>query len=147
MKTPKNIKYVKHRKRVVVSITPKWGKIAYGVCGLMATSSALLTAQQIEAARKTITRKLKRVGKLYIRIFPDIPVTSKPAEVRMGKGKGAVDHWIARVDAGKVLFELSGVVISRAMEALQLASNKLPVQVRLIHRGVEVKNGWFFNTY
>ena len=95
-----------------------------------------VTARQIEAARRAITRHMKRMGKLWIRIFPDVPVTKKPAEVRMGKGKGAVEYWIARVKPGRIMFELDGVKAEIAHEAFALAAAKLPVKTKIVERKV-----------
>lgn len=138
---PKKTKYSKVRKYIPLGITPRWGKIAFGSFGMMSISAGLITARQLEAARKAITRKLKRVGMLYIRVFPNIPVTKKPAEVRMGKGKGSVEYWVAKVDTGKVLFEIDGVPYERAFEAFMLASKKLAIRISVIKE----KDGRIFN--
>ncbi|HIC79795.1 MAG TPA: 50S ribosomal protein L16, partial [Kiloniellaceae bacterium] len=106
----------------------------FGAYGLKATSPGRVSARQIEAARRTITRHMKRVGKLWIRVFPDVPVSSKPAEVRQGKGKGSPEWWAARVKPGRVLFELEGVPQELAREAFILASAKLPVNTKFITR-------------
>lgn len=107
-------------------------KIAFGQYGLKAMSPGWLTARQIEAARIAMTRYIKRGGKVWIRIFPDKPVTQKPAETRMGKGKGSPEYWVAVVKPGRILFELGGVSEEIAREALRLASHKLPVQTRIV---------------
>ena len=106
----------------------------FGTFGLKATEPERVTARQIEAARRAITRHMKRQGRVWIRIFPDVPVTSKPTEVRMGKGKGSVDYWAAKVKPGRVMFEIDGVVESVAREALRLGAMKLPVTTRVIVR-------------
>ena len=106
----------------------------FGAYGLKATSPGRISARQIEAARRTITRHMKRVGKLWIRVFPDVPVSSKPAEVRQGKGKGSPEWWAARVKPGRVLFELEGVPMELAREAFVLASAKLPVNTKFVTR-------------
>jgi len=109
--------------------------VAFGDYGLKATSTAWVTARQIEAARRAITRHFRRGGQVWIRVFPDKPVTSKPAETRMGSGKGSVDFWVAVVKPGRVLFEVSGIAQGIAQEALRLASQKLPVSTAMISRG------------
>ncbi len=110
-------------------------QVAFGDYGLKATSNAWVTARQIEAARRAITRHFRRGGQVWIRVFPDKPVTSKPAETRMGSGKGSVDRWVAVVKPGRVLFEVSGIAQGTAREALRLASQKLPVSTMMISRG------------
>ncbi|CAN5677552.1 50S ribosomal protein L16 [soil metagenome] len=133
-------KRVKHRRvmRGRMSGLAKGGNtIAFGDYALMTSEPAWITARQIEAARRAMTRYVKRGGKIWIRIFPDKPVTKKPAEVRMGSGKGAPDHWVAVVKPGRILFEMSGVPEAEAAEAMRLASHKLPVDVRfLVREGV-----------
>jgi len=128
-------KRVKHRKvmRGRMSGMAKGGTaIAFGEYGLMTQEPAWITSRQIEAARRAMTRYVKRGGKIWIRIFPDKPVTKKPAEVRMGSGKGAPDHWVAVVKPGRILFEMSGVPENEAAEAMRLAGHKLPVDVKFI---------------
>jgi large subunit ribosomal protein L16 len=128
-------KRVKHRKvmRGRMSGMAKGGTaIAFGEYGLMTQEPAWITSRQIEAARRAMTRYVKRGGKIWIRIFPDKPVTKKPAEVRMGSGKGAPDHWVAVVKPGRILFEMAGVPLDEAAEAMRLASHKLPVDVKFI---------------
>ena len=113
--------------------------IDFGDYGLIALEDAFISSRQIEAARIAITRHMKRVGKVWIRIFPDKPITSKPAETRMGKGKGAPEYWVAVVRPGRVLFELEGVDVKIAKEAMRLASHKLPIKTRVIAReGVDL---------
>jgi large subunit ribosomal protein L16 len=109
-------------------------KIEFGEYGLQALEPAWITARQIEAARRAIVRYVRRRGKYWIRIFPDKPVTAKPAETRMGKGKGAVDHWVAVVRPGRIMFELSGVSEEMAREAMRLASHKLPIKCQFVKR-------------
>jgi large subunit ribosomal protein L16 len=106
--------------------------IAFGEYGLMTEEPAWITSRQIEAARRAMTRSVKRGGKVWIRIFPDKPVTKKPAETRMGSGKGAPDHWVAVVKPGRILFELAGVPVDEAEEAMRLAGHKLPVGVKFV---------------
>ncbi len=128
---------VKHRKvmRGRMSGLAKGGTtIAFGDYGLMTEEPAWITSRQIEAARRAMTRYVRRGGKIWIRIFPDKPVTKKPAEVRMGSGKGAPDHWVAVVKPGRILFEMSGVPLAEAAEAMRLASHKLPVDVKFVVR-------------
>ena len=128
-------KRVKHRKvmRGRMSGVAKGGTtIAFGEYGLMTEEPAWITSRQIEAARRAMTRYVKRGGKIWIRIFPDKPVTKKPAEVRMGSGKGAPDHWVAVVKPGRILFEMAGVPLEEAAEAMRLASHKLPVDVKFV---------------
>jgi large subunit ribosomal protein L16 len=113
-------------------------EVSFGELGLQAMSAAWVDSRQIEAARRAITHHLRRGGKVWIRIFPDKPVTKKPAEVRMGSGKGPVDRWVAVVKPGRMLFEIAGVNEDVAREAMRLASHKLPVQTRVIERLREV---------
>src|SRR5581483_2517957 len=113
-------------------------QVSFGEFGLQATSAAWIDSRQIEAARRAITHELKRGGKVWIRIFPDKPVTSKPAETRMGSGKGAPDHWVAVVKPGRMLFEVAGVAPELAREALDLAAYKLPVGTRFVVREHEL---------
>lgn len=108
--------------------------VAFGQYGLQAQEAGWVTARQIEAARRTITHHLKRGGKVWIRIFPDKPVTKKPAETRMGSGKGAPDHWVAVVKPGRIMFEVAGVAEEAAREAMRLASHKLPIQTKFLVR-------------
>ncbi len=113
--------------------------ISFGDYGLIALEDAFISSRQIEAARIAITRHMKRLGKVWIRIFPDKPITQKPAETRMGKGKGAPEYWVAVVRPGRVLFEIEGVDIKIAKEAMRLAAHKLPIKTRVIAReGVEL---------
>ncbi len=128
---------VKHRRvmRGRMSGLAKGGNtIAFGDYALMTSEPAWITARQIEAARRAMTRYVKRGGKIWIRVFPDKPVTKKPAETRMGSGKGAPDHWVAVVKPGRILFEMAGVAQADAQEAMRLAGHKLPVDVKFIVR-------------
>jgi large subunit ribosomal protein L16 len=128
-------KRVKHRRvmRGRMSGVAKGGStIAFGDYGLMTEEPAWITSRQIEAARRAMTRSVKRGGKVWIRIFPDKPVTKKPAETRMGSGKGAPDHWVAVVKPGRILFELAGVPVDEAQEAMRLAGHKLPISVKFV---------------
>lgn len=131
---PKRRKFLKSRKGSLGFIENRATGLSFGDFGLYSLDSGRITSKQIESARKTIKRKLKRAGTLWIRIFPDIPVTSKPAEVRMGKGKGSIDYWCAKIGAGKVLFELSGVSSSMAKEAFLVAADKLPVKTEFLQK-------------
>ena len=115
-------------------IAQRGNQLAYGSFAIKALESTWITGRQIEAARQAITRYMKREGQIWIRIFPDKPITKKPAEVRMGKGKGAVEGWVAVVRPGNILFEVGGVTESQAREALRLASNKLGVPTRFVYR-------------
>lgn len=141
MLTPKKFKYRKaHRGRMKGQAT-RGATMAFGEFGLQALEPCWLTSRQIEAARRAATRHVRRGGKIWIRVFPDKPVTAKPAETRMGKGKGAVDHYVAVVKPGRILFEVAGVREDLAREALHLASNKLPIKTRLISRSELVGEG------
>ena len=137
MLQPKKTKFRKQMKGRMRGKAYRGGKVSFGDFGLQALEPGRITQRQIEAARMTIQRKVKRQGQLFIRIFPDKPVTKKPAEVRMGKGKGAADHWVAVVKPGRILFEMAGVPHEDAVEAMRLASHKLPTSVKvLIREGV-----------
>ena len=131
---PKRVKYRKiHRGRRKGS-AQTGNQVVFGDYGLKATSTAWVTARQIEAARRAITRHFRRGGKVWIRVFPDKPITSKPAETRMGSGKGSVDFWVAVVKPGRVMFEVAGIREDMAKEALRLASQKLSVSTAVISR-------------
>lgn len=134
MLQPKRTKYRKQQKGRMKGLAIKGGTIAFGTFGLKAITGARLTNRQIESARIAMTRSMKREGKVWIRIFPDKPITKKPQEVRMGKGKGAVDHWVAQVKPGRIMFELDGVTAEVAHAALQLAAQKLPVLTKIVTR-------------
>ena len=132
MQQPKRVKYRKTHKGRRRGSAQSGNTIVFGDYGLQALGNVWITSQQIEAARRAITRHIHRGGKVWIRIFPDKPVTSKPAETRMGSGKGAPDHWVAVVKSGRVLFELAGVGEKVAKEAMRLASHKLPIDTRFV---------------
>ncbi len=134
MLMPKRVKYRKQHRGRMKGRAGRGADISFGDIGLQALEPSWITARQIEAARRAIVREMKRRGKYWIRIFPDKPVTAKPAETRMGKGKGSVDHWVAVVRPGRVLFELAGVPDDVAREALRLAANKLPIRTQIISR-------------
>ncbi len=134
MLQPKRTKYRKQQKGRIRGLATKGSTIAFGSYGLKTMDAGRITNRQIESARIAMTRYMKREGKVWIRIFPDKPITSKPLEVRMGKGKGAVDHYVAAVRPGRILFELDGVPEDVAVEALRLAAQKLPVQTKTILR-------------
>ena len=131
MLQPKRTKYRKQQKGRNRGIAYKGSSVDFGSFGLKAMTRGRITNRQIEAARIAMTRHMKREGKVWIRIFPDKPITSKPAEVRMGKGKGALDHWVAQVKPGRIMFELDGVSETVAREALRLAAQKLPVLTKI----------------
>lgn len=132
MQQPKRVKYRKAHKGHRHGEAQAGNRVDFGDYGLQATSTAWVTARQIEAARRAMTRYIKRGGKVWIRIFPDHPVTAKPAETRMGSGKGAPDHWIAVVKRGRMLFEMGGVDETVAREAMRLAAYKLPLQSKFV---------------
>jgi large subunit ribosomal protein L16 len=134
MLSPKKTKYRKAFKGRIHGDARSGFSIAFGSFGLKAVTPARITARQIEAARRTITRHMRRSGKLWIRIFPDIPVSKKPAEVRMGSGKGSPEYWACRVKPGRVLFELDGVPENIAREAFSLAKEKLPIDTKFVER-------------
>ncbi len=134
MLMPKRVKYRKQHRGRLKGKASRGVEIAFGDYALQALEPAWITARQIEAARRAIVRHMKRRGKYWIRIFPDKPVTAKPAETRMGKGKGAVDHWVAVVRPGRIMFEIAGVPEEIALEALRLASHKLPIKTQVVTR-------------
>lgn len=134
MLSPKRTKYRKAHKGRIHGTAKGGTTLAFGAFGLKAVEPERITARQIEAARRAITRHMKRVGKVWIRIFPDVPVSRKPAEVRMGSGKGSPEYWVCRVHPGRILFELDGVSKELAQEAFTLAAAKLPVKTRIISR-------------
>lgn len=136
MLMPKKTKFRKKmRGRMSGSVT-RGGEVSFGSIGLQATSCGYVSARQIEAARRAISRKLKRGGKIWIRVFPDKPITKRPAETRMGKGKGSVDSWVAVIKPGRMLYEIDGIDIETAEEALRLAGYKLPVKTQIAKRGL-----------
>lgn len=132
MLQPKRTKYRKSQKGRVKGMATRGHTIAFGSFGLKAAEMGLLTARQLEAARIAVTRAMKREGQVWIRVFPDKPITRKPAEVRMGKGKGAPEFWVAAVKPGTILFEAGGVTRATALEALKLADGKLPIKTRFV---------------
>ncbi|MDR0968162.1 MAG: 50S ribosomal protein L16 [Holosporaceae bacterium] len=134
MLSPAKMKFRKQFKGKIKGIASKGYSLNFGSYGLKATEPARVTAAQIEAARRTITRCMKRVGKVWIRVYPDVPVSQKPAEVRMGSGKGSVEYWACRVYPGTIMFEMDGVDESIAREALTLAAAKLPIQTKIVMR-------------
>ncbi|OOZ39793.1 50S ribosomal protein L16 [Solemya pervernicosa gill symbiont] len=136
MLQPKRTKFRKQHKGRNRGLATRGDKISFGEFGLKATSRGRITARQIEAARRTITRHVKRGGKLWIRLFPDKPITKKPIEVRMGKGKGNVEYWISQIQPGRVLYEIEGVDETTAREAFKLAAAKLPVKTTFVSRTV-----------
>ena len=135
MLSPNKTKFRKVHKGRIRGVANGGTDNTFGDFGLQAVSSGRLTARQIEAARIAMTRHVKRMGKIWIRIFPDKPVTKKPAETRMGKGKGGVELWVAVVKRGRVLYEMDGVPEELAREALRLAAHKLPIKTRFLRRG------------
>jgi large subunit ribosomal protein L16 len=132
MLSPKKTKYRKMQKGRMKGLSQRGHRLSNGMFGVKALDSVFVTSRQIEAARIAATRYMKREGQLWIKIFPDKPITKKPLEVRMGKGKGALDHYVAVVKPGRILFEISGVPIDVAKEALRLASQKLPVKTKFV---------------
>ncbi len=134
MLMPKRTKYRKQHRGRMRGKAGRGNILSFGEFGLQALEPCWMTSRQIEAARRAITRRLKRGGKLWIRVFPDKPVTARAAETRMGKGKGAVDHWVAVVKPGRMVFELAGVAEEDAREAMRLASHKLPIKTRFVSR-------------
>lgn len=129
---PKKIKYKKTRKGTLPKLEYKSNKLKFGLFGLKAVESGCISARQIEAARQAINRKIKRNGRVWVRIFPNLPITSKPIEVRMGKGKGAVSHWVSRVGGGTMLFEIEGISEKLAKSALYTGAAKLPIKTLII---------------
>ncbi len=138
MLSPKRTKYRKAHKGRIHGTAKGGTDLNFGAFGLKAVEPERVTARQIEAARRAITRHLKRLGRVWIRIFPDVPVSTKPAEVRMGSGKGAPEFWVARVHPGRIMFEIDGVSETVAREAFALAAAKLPIKTKIVTRlGVE----------
>jgi len=134
MLMPKRVKYRKMHRGRMRGRASRGTEIVFGEFGLQALEPCWMTSRQIEAARRAIVRHVKRSGKLWIRVFPDKPVTKKPAETRMGSGKGAVDHWVAVVKPGRIIFEIAGVREDVAREAMRLASHKLPIRTQFVAR-------------
>ncbi|MGM9521928.1 MAG: 50S ribosomal protein L16 [Oscillospiraceae bacterium] len=137
MLLPKRVKYRKQQRGRMKGVATRGNTVTYGEYGLVATEPCWITSNQIEAARVAITRYTKRGGKVWIKIFPDKPVTQKPAETRMGSGKGSPEYWVAVVKPGRVMFEIAGVSPEDAMEALRLGAHKLPCKTKIIARETE----------
>jgi large subunit ribosomal protein L16 len=137
MLQPKKTKYRKAFKGRIKGQSKGGFDLAFGQYGLKATEPERVTARQIEAARRALTREMKRAGRVWIRIFPDVPVSKKPAEVRMGSGKGSPEYWVCRVAPGRIMFEVDGVNAATAKHALELAAAKLPIKTRFIQRIAE----------
>jgi large subunit ribosomal protein L16 len=135
MLSPKKVKFRKQFKGRLGGLAHRGSEISFGDFALVAMEEGWLTARQIEAARIATNRFMKRQGKLYIRIFPDKPITKKPAETRMGKGKGSPELWVSVIHPGRILYEVEGVDLETAKEAFRLASHKLPIKTKFIHRG------------
>jgi large subunit ribosomal protein L16 len=136
MLQPKRTKFRKQHKGRNRGLALRGSKVSFGEYGLKATARGRITARQIESARRAMTRHIKRGGKIWIRVFPDKPISNKPLEVRMGKGKGNVEYWVAQIQPGKVLYEMEGVSEDLAREAFALAAAKLPVQTTFVKRSV-----------
>ncbi|MFZ5698250.1 MAG: 50S ribosomal protein L16 [Pseudomonadota bacterium] len=136
MLQPKRTKFRKVHKGRNTGLAQTGNRVSFGTIGLQATSRGRITARQIEAARRAISRHIKRGGKLYIRIFPDKPITQKPLEVRMGSGKGSVEYWVAQIQPGRMLYEMEGISDEVAREAFALAAAKLPVMTKIVSRTV-----------
>ena len=137
MLQPARRKYRKEQKGRNTGLATRGSSVAFGEYGLKATTRGGITARQLEAARRAMTRHMKRAGRVWIRVFPDVPVSKKPTEVRMGKGKGAPELWAVRVAPGRIMFEIDGVPAPLAREALTLAAAKLPIKTRFIERIAE----------
>ena len=136
MLSPKKTKYRKQFKGRIHGSSKGNYSLNYGSFGLKAMDPERVTSRQIEAARKAITRYLKRAGRMWIRIFPDVPVSKKPAEVRMGKGKGSIEYWACRVKPGRIMFEVDGVNVNDAKKAMTLAAAKLPIKCKFVERNI-----------
>ena len=136
MLEPKKTKYRKHHRGKRRGMAMRGNKVSFGSYGLKAIEPGWVTARQIEASRIVISRVVRKIGKMWIRIFPDKPVTERPAETRMGKGKGAPDHWIAVVKPGRIMFEIDGVSIEDAKKAMTLAAAKLPIKCKFVERNI-----------
>ncbi len=134
MLSPKRLKFRKQHKGRIHGLAKGGSSLDFGSFGLKALTPDRITARQIEAARRAITREMKRVGRLWIRIFPDVPVSDKPAEVRMGKGKGSVEFWVARVKPGRILFEAEGIDEETARAAFALGAAKLPIKTKFVKK-------------
>ena len=134
MLSPKRLKFHKQHKGRIHGLAKGGSELSFGSYGLKALTPERVTARQIEAARRAITREMKRAGRVWIRIFPDVPVSDKPAEVRMGKGKGAIEFWVARVKPGRIMFEIGGVPEEVARKEFELGAAKLPVKSKFVKR-------------
>ena len=134
MMQPKKTKFRKAHKGRIHGVATSGATLSFGQFGLKAMAPERITARQIEAARRALTRHMKRSGRVWIRVFPDVPVSKKPLEVRMGSGKGAPERWVARVKPGRILFELDGISMELAKESLALAAAKLPIKTRFVAR-------------
>ncbi len=141
MLMPKRVKYRRVQRGRMKGKATRGNTVTYGEFGLQATEPGWITSNQIEAARIAMTRYTKRGGQVWIKIFPDKPVTAKPAETRMGSGKGSPEYWVAVVKPGRVMFEIAGVSEEVAREALRLASHKLPIKTKIVVKGSESENG------
>lgn len=141
MLLPKRVKYRRVQRGRLTGKALRGNKVTYGDYGLVATEPAWITANQIEAARIAMTRYIKRGGQVWIKIFPDKPITEKPAETRMGSGKGSPEYWVAVVKPGRVLFEIAGVPEDTAREAMRLAANKLPIKCKFVAKASEEEDG------
>lgn len=139
MLMPKRVKRRKQHRGRMSGVATKGNTLTYGEYGIQALEPAWITSNQIEAARRAMTRSVKRGGKVWIKIFPDKPVTQKPAETRMGKGKGSPEYWVAVVKPGRVLFEMSGVTEEVAKEAMRLAMHKLPIRCKFVSKAEQVE--------
>tara|TARA_R110002072_G_scaffold283759_1_gene447368 strand:+ start:68 stop:487 length:420 start_codon:yes stop_codon:yes gene_type:complete len=134
MLSPKRTKYRKQHKGRIHGLATRGTQLNFGAYGLKATTPGRVSSRQIEAARRAITRHMRRAGRVWIRIFPDVPVSQKPAEVRQGKGKGSPEYWAARVKPGRIMFEIDGIPGPLAKRAMELAAAKLPIQTRFVSR-------------
>ena len=134
MLEPKKIKYRRHHRGNRRGMATRGNYVSFGTYGLKAIESGWITARQIEASRIVISRIVRKIGKMWIRIFPDKPVTARPAETRMGKGKGALDHWVAVIKPGRILFEVDGVTREEAEQAFRDAGHKLPLKTKIVER-------------
>lgn len=141
MLMPKRTKYRRVQRGRMKGAASRGNKVSYGEFGIQAMEPGWITGNQIEAARVAMTRYTKRGGQVWIKIFPDKPVTTKPAETRMGSGKGSPEYWVAVVKPGRVMFEIAGVSEEVAREALRLASHKLPIKTKIVTKGTESENG------
>jgi large subunit ribosomal protein L16 len=137
MLQPSRTKFRKQHKGRIKGVATSGATLSFGQFGLKAMEPDRLTARQIEAARRALTRHMKRAGRVWIRVFPDVPVSKKPLEVRMGSGKGAPEYWVVRIKPGRILFEIDGVATTIAKEALTLAAAKLPIKTRFVERIAE----------